>query len=167
MVPKWLALLSLVVLTMGCVLLPTSSPPAATSPPRASEDTGGLSGVYRVTGTNPDGRPYEGTLTIEAQGDVYALSWEIGDTVIEGVGLLRGNVLSGGWDCGVVTYSVLEDGTLEGLWALCGGSRVGTERAVPGQPGVQGESPYAPPSTPGDTNILRKGAQRGRQAGTG
>lgn len=138
MARKWLTLFALLTLALGCVLLPTSSPPAATSPPRASGKAGDLSGSYRITGTNPDGRPYQGTLTIEAHGEVYFLTWETGDTLIEGVGLLKGNVLSAGWNCGVITYSVLENGTLEGIWALCGESRVGTERAVPFQPGIQG-----------------------------
>ncbi len=132
-------ILALLLFSLGCILFqPTSPPLAAPFPTRASGDRAGLSGLYHVTGTNPDGRPYQGTLTIESRGEVYTLLWEIGSTSIEGVGLLKGDTLSAGWECGVVVYSVLEDGSLEGVWALCGESRVGTERAVPQKPGVQG-----------------------------
>jgi hypothetical protein len=139
MLRKWLSILSLLLLLFGCTLLPSTPPPIAPPPaPRTSEGPADLSGVYRVTGTNPDGRPYHGTLTIEVRGEAYLLVWEVGSTSIEGVGLRRGTVFSAGWDCGVVTYQVLEDGRLEGIWALCGGSSVGTEEAVPQRPGSQG-----------------------------
>ena len=137
MTRKRLSILCLLLLLLGCTLLP-STPPSIAPAPRTSEGAADISGVYRVTGTNPDGQPYRGTLTIEAQGEVYRLVWEVGSTSIEGVGLLRGTVFSAGWDCGVVTYQVLEDGRLEGIWALCGGSSVGTEQAVPQRPISQG-----------------------------
>ncbi len=136
---KRLRILVLLLFSLGCAFLPPTPPPIAAPPAtRPFGEGASLSGLYRVTGTNPDGRPYQGTLRIQPQGEVYVLLWETGGTSIEGVGLLRGNILSAGWDCGVVTYSVLEDGSLEGVWALCGESRVGTERAVPQKPGIQG-----------------------------
>lgn len=125
--------LLMLLMVSGCFLRPPPAPLAHPSSPFE-----GPTGVYHVTGTNPDGTPYQGTLTVERLGDTYTLTWETGSTVIEGVGLLQGNILSAGWDCGVITYRVQEDGSMEGIWALCGAGNTGTERAVPQRPGVQG-----------------------------
>jgi len=111
------------------------TPPSIVSSP-ATDDP--LVGTYQVTGTNPDGSSYLGTLTVEAYGETYSLVWEVGNTVTTGVGLREGNVLSGGWDCGVVTYRIQEDGRLEGVWALCSEPHTGTEQAIPVRLGVQG-----------------------------
>lgn len=89
----------------------------------------------------------------------YPLVWVTGEVVYEGLGILQGDVLSAAWSesilplrrgstsqrqaglrfgdraqgtssCGVVSYLVLEDGTLEGVWAIGQGGRTGAERAV-------------------------------------
>ncbi len=131
---KWGGMILLLLLACGCTALQPTPPPVGR--PTPSDDP--LVGTYRVTGTNPDGSSYRGTLTIEAQGETYSLIWEVGNTLTTGVGLRQGDVLSGGWDCGVVTYQIQGDGSLEGVWALCGERHIGTERAVPTRPGVQG-----------------------------
>lgn len=125
--------LLMLLLISGCF---PPSPPAPMAHP--SSPSGGPTGVYYVTGINPSGTPYRGTLTVERLRDTYTLTWQIGSTVIEGVGLLQGDILAAGWDCGVITYRIQEDGSMEGIWALCGEGRTGTERAVPQRPGVQG-----------------------------
>ena len=43
-------------------------------------------GNYRVQGTNPDGSPYRGTLTIERSGPLYLVRWKIGKDTYEGQG---------------------------------------------------------------------------------
>lgn len=130
---KALVVLLLLLMISGCFSPPPSAPMAHPSSP-----SGDPTGVYYVTGTNPSGTPYRGTLTVERLGNTYALTWETGGIIIEGVGLLQGGILSAGWDCGVITYRIQEDGSMEGIWALCGEGRTGTERAVPKRPGVQG-----------------------------
>jgi|GEM_PF-4730106 len=102
---------------------------------------GTLATTYALTGTNPDDAPYDGTLTIEPHGAVYHLSWQIGDTVFAGVGLLQDDTLAVGWDqrqpCGVITYQVLPDGSLTGLWAEYGRDRVRPVELVPAQEGTR------------------------------
>lgn len=128
--------LLLLLMIPGCLPPPTPAPMAPPSSPSGGPTS--PVGVYYVTGTNMDGTPYRGTLTIERLGNTYTFTWETGGAITEGVGLLQGNILSAGWDCGVVTYRIQEDGSLEGVWALCGEGRTGTERAVPQLPGFQG-----------------------------
>lgn len=135
----------LLLLALGCTLLrPTPLLIGTPQPAPSSEGPADLTGVYQVTGRNLDGTPYQGTLTVEAYGEVYTLVWELGNTRIEGVGLLEGNMLSAGWDCGVATYSILENGEMEGVWTICGENRTGTERATPWRRGIQGgQSPHS------------------------
>jgi hypothetical protein len=75
-------------------------------------------GNYRVQGTNPDGSPYRGTLTLERSGPLYLVRWKIGKDTYEGQGTLNGNTLTVDWgQPDPVIYQVMNDGTLEGTWA--------------------------------------------------
>ncbi len=90
-----------------------------------------LNGTYNITGTNEgNGSPYKGTLTIKKMGSVYALSWKVGATSYNGVGILDGNTLAVGWGFGaafgVVSYHI-SGNTAKGLWAMGGGNATGTE----------------------------------------
>lgn len=94
--------------------------PAETSTPRTAEAEGNgvRPGTYRVQGTNPDGSPYRGTVTITRSGTLYQLRWQIGQDVFQGQGTLNGRVLTVDWgQPDPVIYQVQRDGTLEGTWA--------------------------------------------------
>ena len=96
-----------------------------------------FSGSYNVTGTNPGVGAYKGTLSISARGDVYDVYWSIAGTSYGGVGVANGDTLSVAYTgadktwFGVATYRQRPDGTLDGKWAVAGGStKLGTETAV-------------------------------------
>ncbi|WP_428643864.1 LIC10280 family protein [Roseibium sp.] len=75
-------------------------------------------GTYSVAGGNPNGTTYEGTVAISRQGRKYALSWRVGADSYRGVGELSGNVLTVDWgDTTPVVYALMDDGSLNGLWA--------------------------------------------------
>ena len=50
-----------------------------------------IAGKYNVTGTNPDGAAYHGTLEVIAHGDVYQFRWNAGSQY-DGVGIVNGDV---------------------------------------------------------------------------
>ncbi len=95
-----------------------------------------IAGKYNVTGTNPDGAVYKGTLEILAHGDVYQFRWNAGSQY-DGVGVVNGEVAavsftsgSSGEGCGVIDYVIQGDGTLDGKWGYWGVNEIGTERAT-------------------------------------
>lgn len=107
----------------------------ATNPPPVATPAADIAGGYDVVGTNEDGSPYKGALQIISQGEVYQFRWNAGKQY-DGVGVLNGNVIavaftegSNGQGCGVVSYQILADGTLEGPWGYWGKNERGTERA--------------------------------------
>lgn len=88
----------------------------------------GIAGTYKVQGTRPEGDDasptYEGTLTMEKQGNVYKLTWDLGDGApYNGIAFVTedGSELVGAWgiggDYGVVVYNF--EGTNKGVgnWA--------------------------------------------------
>src|SRR5439155_16139888 len=48
-------------------------------------------GKYNITGTNPNGAVYKGTLEVLSRGDVYYFRWNVG-AQFDGVGVHYGNV---------------------------------------------------------------------------
>jgi hypothetical protein len=95
-----------------------------------------IAGDYAIVGTNEDGSPYKGALEVIKHGDVYQFRWNAGRKY-DGVGVPNGNVVavaftggSNGKGCGVVSYQILADGTLDGKWGYWGVDESGTERAV-------------------------------------
>lgn len=115
-----------------------------------------LSGAYGVSGTNPDGSDYTGTLEVIRHDGVYQFSWAVGDAQ-EGIGMEADHSVAvgyGGEGCGVVLYRVDSGGELQGRWALYGASDPGTETAVQTSGGslagtydVQGTNPDGTPYT--------------------
>lgn len=105
----------------------------ATRPTSDTADS--LAGSYAVTGKNPNGEPYSGTLVIKQQGAVYQFSWQTGDA-FEGIGIKQGNSIAVGWGtnssdrCAVVSYIVEPGGTLSGTWGVYGQDKVGLETAT-------------------------------------
>jgi hypothetical protein len=112
----------------------TSSGTKPTEPPADAPVTPtNIEGSYQVTGTNPDGSAYEGTLLVTQQGEVYQFSWNAGNT-FEGVGILDGNYVVVGYDevgdgCAVSSYQMTNDG-LDGLWGVYNETGIGTEKAT-------------------------------------
>lgn len=95
-----------------------------------------IAGKYNITGTNPDGASYKGTLNVIAHGDVFQFRWNAGSQY-DGVGVQNGGVVAvafaagaNGEGCGVVDYVIQGDGTLDGKWGYWGVNESGTERAT-------------------------------------
>jgi hypothetical protein len=112
---------------------PSAVAAATPSPAGASRATPGpeIRGTYQISGTNPNGEPYQGTLTVKDHGEAYEFYWLAGQKS-EGVGIQRGTevvVGFGGKQCGVVDYHVAPDGTLEGTWTDYGQRQTGSEQA--------------------------------------
>ena len=92
----------------------------------------GSVGAFKVSGTNEDGSPYQGKLTVTKGGnDVYQFAWDTGTKFI-GTGVKRGDHLAAGWgakQCGFIIYEVKGE-TLEGKWGVPGSTALGTEKAT-------------------------------------
>jgi len=87
-------------------------------------------GSYRVQGTNPNGSPYRGTLSIERSGSLYLFRWQIGKDTFQGQGTLNDRTLTIDWGSpDPIIYQVMNDGTLEGTWA----KGQGKENVIPEQ----------------------------------
>lgn len=89
----------------------------------------GLAGNYDVTGRNPDGSGYKGSLAIAPLGGGYKFDWS---NHASGFGVKRGSNVSvgiGGARCAFVAYEIQPDGTLDGIWGGYGGTKTGTEKA--------------------------------------
>ena len=88
--------------------------------------------TFNVSGTNADGSPYKGKLTvIRGSNDTYQFAWDTGTKFI-GTGVKMGDHLAAGWgakQCGFMIYEVKGD-TLEGKWGVPGSSALGTEKAT-------------------------------------
>ncbi len=95
-----------------------------------------IAGKYNITGSNPNGGNYKGTLEVIAHGDVYQFRWNAG-VQYDGVGIQNGDIVavayttgSNGQGCGVVDYDIKEDGALDGKWGYWGTNEAGTESAT-------------------------------------
>ena len=76
-----------------------------------------ISGTYFVYGRHGDGRAFEGTATITAGEDGYAIEWLIGATSYSGIGVLEGRVLSVEWGTEApAIYVEMPDGELHGTF---------------------------------------------------
>jgi len=94
------------------------------------------SGLYDVSGTNPDGSLYTGTLTLQQVGlSSFQLSWSVGTNTIEGVGMISGLMLAVvfqlGEQTGMGMYELRSTGELSGTWTVIGSQATGTEIARP------------------------------------
>ena len=121
----------------------TNSTASTTKAPATPPD---IAGKYNVTGTNPDGGAYKGTLEIISHGDVYQFRWDAG-TQYDGVGVANGSVVAvafangeNGKGCGVIDYEIASDGALDGKWGYWGVNEAGTEKATrTGGSGLEGD----------------------------
>lgn len=105
-----------------------------------------ITGLHRVSGTNQDGSQYSGTLDVSVDNQVHYFRWVVGGATLEGVGILRGNVVTaafGNQNCAVMSYFVLPNGSLSGQWAFIGTDIAGSELAVLPDGQVVGEDQNA------------------------
>jgi hypothetical protein len=114
----------------------STSTSSTTSNPSAPVPKPDIAGKYNITGTNPDGAPYRGTLEVITRGDVYQFRWNAGSQY-DGVGVQNGNIIAvayttgtDGKGCGVVDYDIGSDGSLTGKWGYWGTNEAGTENAT-------------------------------------
>ena len=139
----------------------------------AREHTARIAGIYDVRGTNTDetSSQYVGQLQIIERGDVYQFKWTVGDQY-EGVGVINGNFVGVAWTsgangsgCGVVSYRVAANGTLDGVWGMWGVSDSGKERAVrirgTGLIGTYKVSGTNPDHSPYETTLTISAAGKG------
>jgi hypothetical protein len=110
---------------------PAGQPPAAQPPgvqPPAAPPPGMVDpvGVYKVTGNNPDGSAYSGTITVTKAGLVWRVVWKAGDQTINGTALIMNGVLAVGYDGGVGIYRPQGNGWV-GEWAERGQTAIGKE----------------------------------------
>lgn len=76
-----------------------------------------ISGKYFVYGRHGDGRTFQGTATISASEDGYAIEWLIGAASYSGIGVLDGRVLTVEWGTEApAIYVVMPDGELHGTF---------------------------------------------------
>lgn len=108
----------------------------STSTTNNTAPTPDISGKYSVSGSNPSGTTYKGTLEVIKRGDVYQFRWNAG-AQSDGVGVANNNIVAvafasgaNGKGCGVIDYVIQSDGTLDGKWGSWGVNEVGTERAA-------------------------------------
>jgi hypothetical protein len=77
-----------------------------------------VTGEYLVEGRNPDGSGYEGRAVLTEDAGTFTMVWYIGDSVIAGSGVRVGDRLTIDWgDTDPAIYSIMADGTLQGVWA--------------------------------------------------
>jgi hypothetical protein len=106
-------------------------------------------GLYSVEGQNPDGSLYQGFLELRpAPGAAWLVAWQIGGSVVQGVGIVQGGVLAVGYgvgnQVGVATYEVQADGKLSGYWTI--GDGVGSEVLTPQAAPAAAPAPATPPA---------------------
>lgn len=99
----------------------------------------GLQGSYRIVSSTIPGSSggYTGTVNISSNGDTYIIEWRLNSGEnYKGVGIRQGDVLAVGWGLGpdsVAVASYKQKGALlQGVWAMPGGKRLGTERLSKG-----------------------------------
>ncbi|MVM39291.1 hypothetical protein GO730_19865 [Spirosoma sp. HMF3257] len=100
-----------------------------------TESLTGRDGNYDLVGTNPDGRPYRGKLTLQKTGDTFQAQWQVANQVYNGVGFMTRS--PGGGDYLVIAYGpgqafgvveyVMAGNKASGRWAMGGGSQFGIE----------------------------------------
>ena len=106
------------------------------------DDDTGLSGIYTVNGTGPDGAEYSGILTIVAADvpQTYDVQWLVTGARQEGTGVLDGHRLLVEWTIvdnatgrgtGPIEYVVDADGEMVGTWTVEGFDEPGFERVFP------------------------------------
>lgn len=98
---------------------------------------GGVEGSYAVRGTGFDGAPYTGTAQIEMTSSrTCRIAWQTGGAakglcMIDGDRVIASYEFDGGAGMGLVSYELLKDGSLDGVWTADGVEGLGTEVLTP------------------------------------
>jgi hypothetical protein len=103
------------------------------------EKAKGLAGKYDVSGTNPDGSKYEGTVEIEhLKANSVTITWKIGKRTDVGRGKVNGDTVKVEYDGalndkrdGQVEYTIKKGGVLDGTFREKGSKKKGTEELTP------------------------------------
>ena len=75
-------------------------------------------GRYSVSGRNPNGSRYSGTVSIVRRAGRYEMEWRVGSSSYRGTGALEGNLLTVDWGSSQpIIYALGENGVLSGLWS--------------------------------------------------
>ena len=94
-----------------------------------------VGGTYAVSGTNPGGSTYGGTVQIRPSGSACRISWQTGSTSSAGICLLTGKAFAAYYQQGNITglavYQLQPDGTLKGSWTNTDLQGVGAETLTP------------------------------------
>ncbi len=98
----------------------------------SSEQGLDISGTYRVSGVNPNGTTYQGTVKVSRNGqNRYDVFWQIGGSTWNGKGEVRRDgrfyVKYTGAFAGDGIWEIEDNGNLKGVWRAFGGSGQGTE----------------------------------------
>ena len=93
-------------------------------------------GVYSLSGTNPDGSAYGGEVAMQQVGLVsWRVIWSVEGERIEGIGMSSGNVMAVMYQLGQRTgmgiFNIEANGTMIGQWTVLGSSGIGTETLTP------------------------------------
>lgn len=91
-----------------------------------------LEGEYDISGKNPEGQEYKGTLKVSKSGLGYDFNWKTPESSLQGFGIKAGELIAVGFgdkQCAFVGYDVKADGTLDGSWGGRGVKKLGTEVA--------------------------------------
>jgi len=94
-----------------------------------------LAGIHPVTGNNPDGSSYEGTVEVRVVNGIVGLEWKIGNSVSHGQGVLVGQTLGVALDDGLAIYRIVgqsEGQSLIGVWAVAGSNTPNQETILVG-----------------------------------
>lgn len=95
-----------------------------------------LTGVYLLEGSNPNSSRinYYGEVEIRPNGNTFIVTWYVGSVQTQtGIGVLRDGVLSVAFydysklQSGVVSFSMRDSYSLEGVWAVYPSTSVGKE----------------------------------------
>ncbi|TSA34768.1 MAG: hypothetical protein D4R65_05735 [Verrucomicrobiaceae bacterium] len=83
-------------------------------------DPGILAGTHNVSGRNPDGTEYKGTVEIRVKNGLLLMQWKIGKDISHGTGILVGMTLGVALDSGLAIYQIFgqsEGQSLIGYWS--------------------------------------------------
>jgi hypothetical protein len=113
--------------------------PEVASPSSSSEEEAfapsRLAGTHEVSGHNPDGTKYQGTVEIREKNGLLLLQWKIGKQVSTGKGVLVGMTLGVALENGLALYKIVgqsEGQSLIGFWSSQGSSVVNQEAILIG-----------------------------------
>lgn len=124
------------VLTFGALLLI-----GCALPQQGTDTPDEIGGTYYVNGTDSRGTEYGGQLIITPTQitDEFTMQWTITGSVQTGIGTWDGTTLDASWSTiegfepatGTASYTLADDGTLNGVRHVDGASDTGYEEAFP------------------------------------